>query len=157
MKTFYVTYRETNSEMRRTLELVGNDISLIDIQYWLNADDHHDATVVVLEDGLPRSQSIIALGCSENDKSKIQVRNGNENESTNVSTKIGLPDLPQAMVEAGYERIAYKRLYNAVINLEIPGEKQRSRWVVDRADLPVIADIFNLHRLPQDQSDLIDD
>ncbi|WP_424974226.1 hypothetical protein [Dinoroseobacter sp. S124A] len=53
--------------------------------------------------------------------------------------------LPRALIEAGYEGISYRRLYNAALNARIPVERNAvGRWTFDPADLPQIAEAMGL-------------
>ena len=55
--------------------------------------------------------------------------------------RLPLTVLPTALAEAGYEPVAYRRAYQAVVDARIPAKRRANgRWTFDPEDLPAIAE-----------------
>lgn len=57
-----------------------------------------------------------------------------------MSERLPLVALPSTLVEAGFEPVPYRRVYEAATGALIPILRSRSgRWTFDPSDLPLIA------------------
>jgi hypothetical protein len=60
------------------------------------------------------------------------------------SDKIPLPLLPRELSALAGSSPPYRRLYNLVLNGDLPADNDGARWFVDRARLPDIARALGL-------------
>jgi hypothetical protein len=58
-----------------------------------------------------------------------------------VDEKLTLTDLPRALRDMGLD-VSYRRIWVAVTEGRVPAEKHGKRWMIKRADLPAVADLF---------------
>jgi hypothetical protein len=65
-----------------------------------------------------------------------------------VDNLLALPDLSrELMAYTGVRTVSYRRLYNRVLNGTLPARRsQGNRWLIDRDDIPKIAEAFGLKK-----------
>ena len=62
-----------------------------------------------------------------------------------MHSKLPLPTLPDALIQAGYETVPYRALWHAAVDRRFPATRAKNgRWAYELADLPAIAEAMGL-------------
>ena len=62
-----------------------------------------------------------------------------------MTSKLPLPTLPEALIQAGYEPPSYRALWHGAVDRRFPATRAKNgRWAYELADLPVIAEAMGL-------------